>query len=201
MAEAVIVMAILGFIAILYNASVQLYNPTEKNWQTLSKKMATNFEDATTSILLKNATLDDFTSLADGNDHFSINDSDATPKMAKLYRKYLSDIILDVDTSKEYFNQELTDYNKTKLGIKLKDIYSEFFFVNDGVLMGLRFYPTCNSSEMYANPPLHKGKFQVDGICGSVFFDVNAYKEPNKLGSDQYIIPIYNRGIKYSNDD
>ena len=87
------------------------------------------------------------------------------------------------------------------MGIKLKDIYSEFFYVNDGILMGLRFYSGCNASEMYANPPLHKGKFQVDNICGSVFYDVNSFKEPNKLGSDQYIIPITKRGVKYSNEE
>ncbi|MBQ8475723.1 prepilin-type N-terminal cleavage/methylation domain-containing protein, partial [bacterium] len=200
-AEVLIVLAILGVIAALYTASVMLYNPTEKNWQILSKKMATNFEDATTSILLNHTTLDDFQALVDGDDHFSINDNDSAKKMAKLYRKYLSDIQLNVDTSKDYFSKPLTDYDKTSLGIKLKDIYSEFFYVNDGILMGLRFYPDCESSEIYANPPLHKGKFQVDNICGSVFFDVNAYKEPNKLGSDQYIIPIYKRGIKYTNDE
>ena len=198
--EAVITLVIIGFLAALYVAGIQLYNPTEKNWKTLSEKMIISFEDASTEILTNNAVLDDFLSLADGKDHFSIEDNNVTPKMAKLYRKYLSDVVLNVDMTNNYFDRELTDYDKTSLGIKLKDIYSEFFFVNDGILMGLRFYSSCKASEEFANPPSHKGKYKVDDICGSVFYDVNAFKKPNKLGSDQYIVPIYKRGIKYSND-
>ena len=198
--ELMIVLVIIGLIAILYATTVKLDYQAEKNWRTLSEKMAVNFEDATTSILANNAVLDDFLSLVNGRDHFSITDEDATSKMAKLYRKYLSDVILDVDTSKSYFSEELKDYNRTSLGIKLKDIYSEFFFVNDGILLGLRFYSSCEASEEFANPPAHKGKFKVDNKCGSVFYDINGFKKPNKLGSDQYIIPIYKRGVKYSND-
>ena len=201
LAEMLITLAIIGVIAIIYSAGLNLIDPTEKKWQTLSEKMAINIEDATTSILTNNAVLDDFLSIADGADHFSITDSDATAKMAKLYRKYLSDISMDVDTTKDYFSKELLDYNKTSLGIKLKDTYSEFFYVNDGMLMGLRFYSSCDATEQYANPPEHKGKFQIDKICGSIFYDVNAYAKPNKLGSDQYIIPIYKRGVKYANDN
>ncbi len=201
LSEAIIVIAIIGLIATLCVAGLRFFNPTEKNWRTLSEKMAVNFEDATTQIFVNNAVLDDFTNLVDGKDHFSIEDSDATPKMANLYRKYLSDIVMNVDMTNEYFSKDLLDYDKTSLGINLKDTYSEFFYVNDGMLMGLRFYSSCNASEMNANPPEHRGKFQVDGICGSVFYDVNAFQKPNKLGSDQFIIPIYKRGVKYTSDN
>jgi len=200
-AELMITMAVLGIIAVITVNGIKLINTTEKNWKTMSQKMAISIEDASTRILVNNAVLDDYLALADGEEHFSITDSDAASKMSKLYRKYLSEVDLNVNTQDEYFSKELTDYDRTSLGVKLKDIYSDFLYVNDGMLMGFRFYSSCNASEIYANPPTIKGKIQVDNICGSIFYDINAFKDPNKLGSDQYIIPIYKRGVKYNNDD
>ena len=52
----------------------------------------------------------------------------------------------------------------------------------------------------FANPPEHKGRYPVYDVCGSIFYDINSFKKPNKLGSDQYILPIYKRGIKYNNE-
>ena len=67
------------------------------------------------------------------------------------------------------------------------------------MLVGDKFYGSCDATENLANPPLERKKYAVTEICGSVFYDVNAYKKPNKLGSDQYIIPVGLRGMKYDN--
>lgn len=201
LAEALITMVIIGAIALLSLGQIKIINPQEKGFLTLSQKMAEYLEQATTEILLYHSSYDDFTRIKLDDGYFSIEDKDAIDKMAKLYRKYMSNIDMNVDLTNEYFTKEILNYKRKSLGIKLKDTYSNFFFVNDGMLMGLKFYGSCNSSEPYATPPDHRESFQVDEICGSIFYDINAFKDPNKLGSDQFILPIYKRGIKYSNDD
>ena len=49
------------------------------------------------------------------------------------------------------------------------------------------------------NPPEETVNYEVTESCGSVFYDVNAYKKPNKLGSDQFIIPVGLRGMQFDN--
>ena len=115
----------------------------------------------------------------------------------RLIKNYLLDINYGMNKTHKYFTSDLIDYDKTSTGEKLKDAYPVMFFANDGVVVGFRFYQSCSAIEKNANPPTFKGKFEVTDSCGSVFIDVNAYKKPNKLGSDQFIVPIYKRGLKY----
>ena len=195
-------MVVIGAIAILSVPIMKIIRPTESGWVTMSQKMAEHLETAASMILLNHSSYDSFLRIKDGKDsYFSIEDADATPRMSALFRSYLSDIALGVNMSRDYFSQEIIDYNKTSTGVILKDAYSDFFYVNDGMLIGFRFYQSCNSTEQNANPPMHKGRFSVNEICGSIFYDINSYNEPNKLGSDQYVLPVYKRGIKYNNDD
>lgn len=181
-------------------AGVKLYAPTEEGQTTLSWKMAENIESATLQILLNHSSYDDFLRIKDGGGYFSIEDPDITKRMSDLYSKYLSDISYNVDLTNEYFSEEIQDYNKTSTGEKLKDAYSNFFYVTDGMLIGFRFYQSCTATEKNSNPPEHRGRYSINKICGSIFYDINSFKGPNKLGSDQYILPVYKRGIKYNND-
>ena len=199
-AEAMLVVSILGILIVLSVSAIKLYNPAEKGYETMSVKMAENIEAATLHILLNNSVYDDFLRIKDKEGYFSIEDKDITKRMSDLYSNYLSDITYGIDLSTEYFSNEILDYDRTSVGEKLKDTYSDFFFFLDGTLVGFRFYNSCKAAEKNANPPHSKGRYSVDEVCGSVFFDVNSFKEPNKLGSDQYILPIYKRGIKYDNE-
>ena len=104
---------------------------------------------------------------------------------------------VNVDTSKEYFSNELVDYNGTSLGINLKDTYSNFFFMYNGTLMGMRLYDSCQAEEENAITPDSKEVYHVNNICGSIFYDVNGRAKPNKLGLDQYIIPFTPYGVRY----
>ena len=81
----------------------------------------------------------------------------------------------------------------------LKDAYSAFFHVNDGMLMGFRFYKGCDKTERFTNPPLVREEYEVNNICGSIFFDINSYGKPNRLGADQYILPVGLKGLEYEN--
>lgn len=195
--EAILVIILIGVIAAITIPQLLVNNPTKKGWDTMADKTVGYLMQASTEILLYDAGLDDFTRLnLDGN-VFSIEDTDSTAKMAKLYSKYLANVKSKINPSDKYFSEPLKGYDDSVLSAKLSDSYSDFFYGNDGVIMGFHFYGGCTNTEAKTNPPTYRKHYSVDNICGSIFFDINGYKKPNKLGSDQYIVPVGKRGIKY----
>ena len=198
--EAILVIILIGVIAAITIPQILVNNPTKKGWDTLADKTVGYLMQASTQILINDAPLDDFTRLTLDGSTFSVEDVDATPKMAKIYTKYLASAKSKVDPSHEYFSNPLKDYEDNILADSLSDVYSDFFYSNDGVIMGFRFYAGCTNEEVNANPPTYRRKYSVPNVCGSIFFDINGYKKPNKLGSDQYIIPVGKRGIKYEDN-
>ena len=198
--EAILVIILIGIIAAITIPQLLVNNPTKKGWDTMADKTVGYLMQASTEILIYDAGLDDFSRLSLDGNVFSIEDTDATPKMAKLYEKYLANVKSKINPSNEYFSNPLKDYDDNVLAASLKDAYSDFFYGNDGVIMGFRFYGGCTNTEENANPPTYRKKYAVTNVCGSIFFDINGYKKPNKLGSDQYIIPIGKRGIKYEDN-
>jgi len=199
LSDAIVAIVLMGVIGGILIPQWKAFNPTQKGWDSTASKVSSNLTLATTNMLSLNASLDNLTVLKHGNLVFSIEDADATPKMANLFAEYMSKVDAPVDMSKEYFSQNILDFKRNSTGEVLKDAYSNFHFTTDGVLMGYRFYGTCNGIEKNANPPMERAKYEVTESCGSVFYDVNAYKKPNKLGSDQYIIPVGIRGMKFDN--
>ncbi|MBQ4647032.1 MAG: type II secretion system protein [Candidatus Gastranaerophilales bacterium] len=200
LAEALVTLVIIGVIASITIPQLMVENPTKKGWDTMAEKVAGNVMQATTEILIYDAGLDDFTRLKVDDTIFSVEDADATPKMAKLFSKYLANVANKIDLTSDYFTKDLIDYDKNSTGKKLSEAYSDFFYANDGVIMGFKFYGGCTNTEPNTNPPTYRKKYSVNNICGSIFYDVNGYKKPNKLGSDQYIIPVGKRGIKYEDN-
>ena len=199
LAEAIITIVIMGVIGTIVIPQWKAYNPTQRGFTTHAIKMEESLTQATTKMLALNASLDNLTILKRGdNPPFSVADADATPKMAELFIDYLSKIDLKIDISKPYYTSEILDYKRNPVGKKI-NAYSNFHYANDGMLVGYQFYGSCNATEPNAIPPERTEKYEVTNICGSIFYDVNAYKKPNKLGSDQYIIPVGIRGIQYDN--
>ena len=197
LAETVLIFVILGIIACIVLPQLLLSDPSKEGKLTLARKMGEYLTQASIEILLYDAVLDDFSRLKDNDGYFSIEDNNITPRMAKLYQKYLKDVDLKINIDKDYFSKELLDYDGTSIGSKLNNLYSNFFYVNDGMVLGFRFYGSCDVSEMNSIPPGFQERYEIKEICGSVFYDTNAFIKPNKLGSDQFIIPIGKRGIKY----
>ena len=195
--EAIFTLIIIGIIAVFAIPQFLAGNQHQKGWDTLAEKMAEYLTQASTEILIYNAVLDDFSKLKLNNEYFSIEDPNVVDKVARLYQNYLSDIDLKIDTSKQYFKNPILDYDRNPVGEKLNEAYSNFFHVNDGMIIGFRTYEGCDKTEKNVNPPKFKRKYELPNICGSIFYDINAYGKPNKLGSDQFIIPFDKRGIKY----
>lgn len=196
--EAILVIIIIGLIAALAMPALKPERNLDEGLNTLSIKMSESLTQATTKMLAFNASLDDLLHLSHNNQFFSIADADATPKMAELFMEYLSEIIMKIDTSNKYFTSAIKDYKGNSTGVTLKDAYSYFHYANDGMIVGYRFYGKCDAQEKLANPPENKEYYSANNVCGSVFYDVNAYKGPNKLGTDQFIIPVDKRGMKYN---
>ncbi|MBQ7287636.1 MAG: type II secretion system protein [Candidatus Gastranaerophilales bacterium] len=197
--EAFITMLLLGIIAVVVIPQMLIEDRRQPNRDVLAQKMQGYITQATLEILAFDTSLDDFSRIKSGNEYFSITDVGIEGKMSKLYQKYMSEISLKVDTSHEYFNTEMVDYEKNPLGHTLKDLYTGFFHANDGMLVGFRFYHGCNTTEKYANPPLVREKYEVNNVCGSIFYDINSYSKPNRLGADQFILPFGIKGLEYEN--
>ena len=193
----VLILVILGIIASIVMPQILVNDPAKEGQVTLGKKMAEYLTQASTEILLYDASLDDFTRLKDKDGYFSVADANIVSRMSKLYQKYLKDVDIKVEIDKEYFSKTLVDYNGTDTGLQLNNEYSDFIYANDGMILGFKFYGSCDVSEMNSIPPGFRERYEIKEICGSVFYDTNAFKKPNKLGSDQFIIPIGKRGIKY----
>lgn len=193
----IITMVIIGAIFAITTAVIKIANPVEEGFLTLSMKTEIAIEQASTAILLNNAVYDDYTRIKDSKGYFSIEDKDIDKRMVNLYIRYLQKVDVGVDLSNEYFLKTIKISNKELSNLPLKDIYSNFFFIQDGVLLGFRFYNSCSATEKWASPSNYKGVYEIKNVCGSIFYDVNSYAKPNKLGLDQHIIAIYNRGIKY----
>ncbi len=199
LSEVMIVLVLMGIIVALYSAGIKLYNPTQKGFDVQSQKTLGNIDQVFNMIFAKHSETFDLTDLNDANGNFSITDNNIDERFSGFFKEYLNVIDLkDFNKTKadEYYKSEIIDYNRTATGIKLKDKYSNFITTANGTIFGFRLYQSCSAEEKNSNPPLAQGRNTVQNICGSIFFDVNNYDGPNKLGSDQYIIPFNSQGTE-----
>jgi len=193
LAEVAIVLVLIGIIGLLYSAGVKLYNPTQKGFDVQGQRVLEDIDQVFNLIFAKHSESFVLTDLNDENGNFSITDNDAAPRFAAFFKEFLNTLELqdkDIAKVKEYYASEIVDYNRTSTGIKLNSKYSNFMNSASGTIFGFRLYKSCSANEKNANPPLEKSRRTVKNICGSIFYDVNNYRGPNKLGSDQYIIPF-----------
>ena len=190
--EALLVMIMLGIIATLIIASWLNSDPNDKANLTLANKVEVVFEQTFLEILTNDASIDDLTRIKWKNRHFAISDTGEESTFADLTRKYIQDITLgvEVDKYKSYFESNITD------SVKISD-FTSYYYLFDGVLVGFKNLGSCTNTIDYAYLPKSEKRYTVSDICSIVFYDVNGPKKPNKLGKDQYIMPIGIRGIKY----
>ena len=200
LAEALIVIVIIGIISALYNISIKVVNTTQKGFEVKSQKMLENIDQVFNFIFAHHSESFNLTDLHDNSGNFSITDKDVTPRLANLFRKYLSTIDLqdgEENQVKAYYASTIIDYDKSSTGLTLNKTYSDFITTGNGVIYGFRLYKSCSAKEVNASTPMVTGNRRtIAGICGSIFYDVNGYAKPNKLGSDQYIVPFDEQGAK-----
>jgi len=199
LSEAVLVMIIIGVIASLLIASLAPYNSSQKGFNALAAKAQGDLEQVFNHLLINDSDYDDILRLKDSSGTFTITEQGAIDRFVPVIQKYIQNNGKAVDMTKEadYFGSEIMHYDKTSTNKKLSDTYKNFYFGNNGVLFGFKLNDNCTTQEELEYLPERTSATVVADTCGSFFVDVNGYKKPNKLGSDQFIFPFDKKFMKY----
>ncbi len=199
LSEVLITLVLMGIIAILYSVGIKLHDPTKQGFDIKAQKTLENIDQVFSLIHAKHSETFNLTDLNDSAGNFSIEDSDAAPRFAEFFREFLNIIDFpdqDSQKVKDYLASNIMNYDRTSTGLVLKDTYSNFMYSMNGTMYGFRLYQSCSADEKNSNPPLTRERKTISNVCGSIFYDINAYDGPNKLGSDQYIIPFDTLGAE-----
>ena len=187
MAEAVLVMTILGIIATIMITTLKPAEFKEKGLQVLAKKVMGEIDTATTQILLNNSSDGTMNNIykPDTSTLFSISTGDTTKSddLGKLYKKYLT------ATRKACTNStECGDCSS----------YNNKFFLKDGVCIGITTGVSASNVNTWF--PGETTWTEEKPSHGMIFFDVNGTDEPNTLGKDRFLMPLGSEGIQFANN-
>ena len=198
MAEAVLVMTILGIIATIMITTLKPAEFKDKGLRVLADKVMGEIDNATTQILLNDSRDGTMWNLiaVDGT-YFGHEAGDTTmsnaPRIGALYKKYLATT-----------RKECNDDNCPCWKISTNKDRASYFYLKDGACMTLILatakYSTENDyvfpGEDYDTVKDLKPKNRI----GTIYFDINGNGEPNTMGKDQFRIPLGEHGIIYDEE-
>lgn len=197
MAEAVLVMTILGIIATIMITTLKPAEYKEKGLKVLADKVLGEIDTATTQIMLNDSRDGTMWNLiaVDGT-YFGHESGDTretnAPKIAALYKKYLATT-----------RKECNDDNCPCWKMIVMKNHSSYFYLKDGACVVVSMNPFKGSlynsifpGEDYAS----RESIVVENIIGSFRFDINGNAEPNQWGKDQFLIPLGEHGIMYDEE-
>ena len=182
MAEAILVMTVLGIIATIMITTIRPSEFQEKGLKILAQKVLSEIDTATQQVLFNDSADSTFDHLyEDGTTtQFTVSgysdDNTNSELLADLYKKYLI-TIRRAPTSKMPF---------ITAGVPL--------VLKNGAEMGIWFkggsvFPTIFPGET--------NSVNVRCDYGFIVFDINGGDGPNVMGKDQFWIPYDKYGIKY----
>ena len=173
MAEAILVMVILGIIATIMISNMKPVEFRDKGLQVLAKKVLGQIDTATTQILFNNA-----------------QDS----RMDKLYAAGSNTATYsfgaNLTDTKVLYNTYLVGTRENATGAWCKD--RTHMMLKDGSCIAFTAAASANTWI-----PGQKNPMTVTPTVGLIYVDVNDYEEPNILGKDQWLIPVGTYGIDY----
>ena len=181
MAEAILVMTILGIIAAVMITTLKPAEFKEKSLRVLAKKVLSEIDTATTQILVNDAKLGTMTSLAEA-DGVQFEFKGNATKVLNLYKKYLTTIRTTVPT---------TSFCVT--GDAARAATTVYF--KDGACMGI--YATAVTAAAPTIFPGETATTNTTATQGLLLFDTNGEEDPNIVGKDRFILPISDNGIAY----
>lgn len=188
MAEAILVMTILGVIATIMITTIKPAEYKEKALKIMAKKVLQEIDQAT-MLIQANDTLDGsfYQLVSTYGSHFSINQGDTnlgdSNNLLALYKKYLTTTHKDCGTSCACQNMTLGT-NATGVA---------FAYLKDGACIGLNVAAQAGMNIIFPGET-KTGTARVDGFIG---FDTNGDEEPNMFGKDRFILPLSKEGIQY----
>jgi len=175
MAEAILVMTILGIIATIMITTLKPAEYKDKALKILSKKVLSEIDTATTQILINNSQNGTMISLMPGGaSATTFGDNVANTEM--LYKIYLTSIRKNCNTADCPCNS-----------------YGAKFYLKDGACVGLTATTTATNTIL----PGETANTSVTPQQGVIFFDINGEEGPNIYGKDQFVLPVNNSGIAY----
>ena len=192
MAEAILVMTILGIIATIMITTLKPAEFKEKALKTLYKKVLSEIDTATTQILINNSREGDMNQLfLDSSSGYFSFGSDWN-KTQQLFKKYLSTTRQPYDSS-----IQMGSFSTSVQGSPTANSQTPPFHLKDGALLFL------GTGEKYQVSPSSSGTITVDGcemsksLLGIITVDINGEEEPNTPYKDQFNFPISSKGIEY----
>lgn len=179
MAEAILVMTILGIIATIMITTLKPAEFKDKGLKVLADKVIGEIDTATTQILINNSADGTMVKLyANDNDPETSQYNSSAANTGKLYKKFLTATRKACNTNKCPCND-----------------YANKFYLKDGACMGISVTANATLSTRF---PGEEENANSNATQGALFFDINGEQEPNVVGKDQFLIPINNSGIVYS---
>ena len=192
MAEAILVMTILGIIATIMITTLKPAKFKDKGLKILYKKVLAEIDTATTEILIKNSASGKMDKLFVDNDGVTFSFSSDLAKTTKLYKKYLASTRKEYDTTKSIGKfSEIVQQSSTSLTL------APPFYLKDGALLFL------GAGEKYQLDINSNTQIDVEGctmqsnLLGLIALDINGEEKPNALYKDQFLLPIGKNGIEY----
>ena len=192
MAEAILVMTILGIIATIMITTLKPAKFKDKGLKILYKKVLAEIDTATTQILIKNSATGKMNSLFLDNESTTFTFNSDLTKTTKLYKKYLASTRKQYDTTKN-----LGTFSKIVQQSSTSATLSPPFYLKDGALIFL------GAGEKYQLDSSQSGNVNVEGcempksLLGIMMVDINGEEKPNTLYKDQFLLPIGKNGIEY----
>ena len=178
MAEAILVMTILGIIATIMISTLKPAEYKDKALAIMAKKVLSEIDAATTQILVNNSQNGKMTALYVPNSSTIFEFKDDSDHVANLYKKYMT------ATRKPTTEADCYD-----------DIVSSFF-LKDGACMAILGGSGFGTTIFPGESTVSNVRFTQ----GIIYFDVNGSEEPNVYGKDIFQLPIGNDGIMYDGD-
>ncbi len=186
MAEAILVMTILGIVATIMISTLKPAEFKEKGLQILAKKVLSEIDTATTQIIMNDSADGTFEKLytADTRQLFNAystadfsNNAERNEEVAKLYKKYLTAI-----------RKDATDSGECRVSDEAG------FYMKDGACFSVLVNAVTTNCDSIFPGETSKTTFSCNGY---IIFDTNGMDEPNVWGKDLFWIPLGKEGIEY----
>ena len=178
MAEAILVMTILGIIATIMITTLKPAEYKDKGMKILAKKVLSEVDTATTQILINNSMNGTMKKLyVPGSSNTFAYKGNAN-NVGKLYKKYLT----------------ATRQKTTGNDCNITD-FTNSFFLKDGACIGFK---VGNASDVKTIFPGETNVANSTVTQGFILFDINGAEEPNANGKDRFILPVGDEGIMYA---
>lgn len=183
MAEALIVMTMLGIIATIMLTTLKPAEFRDRGLRVAAKKILSEIDTATTQILINNTQDGTLSKIYQANSSTVLNLATANTTnsghLGDLYKKYLT-------ATREACNSSTCPCNG----------YNNKFYLKDGACIGI----TVGAMSANTNT-IFPGESTVNSALkpsyGVLFFDTNGAEEPNLMGKDQFVLPLNAGGIQY----